>query len=125
MKFNEECQAIYYTEIHIHFLIQFKVWLMTMDILALTISLSSSGKYLIRLEQPWKHIEGSGAQRNNTCLTRSPLMLPLLLQNLWKRGRARGLALALHSFFCEQECPDHILVVKITTQVYLSGFAEI
>ena len=93
MKFNEECQTIYSTEIHIHFLIQFKVWLMTMDILALTISLSSSGKYLIRLEQPWQHIEGSGAQRNNTCLTCSPFMLPLLLQNLWKGGRARGLAL--------------------------------
>ena len=30
-----------------------------MDILALTISLSSSGKYLLRLEQPWQHIEGS------------------------------------------------------------------
>lgn len=23
---------------------------------------------------------------------------------------------------CEQECPDHILVVKNTTQVYLSEF---
>ena len=68
MKFNEECQTIYSTEIHIHFLIQFKVWLMTMDILARTISLSSSGKYLLRLEQPWQHIEGSGAPRNNICL---------------------------------------------------------
>lgn len=32
MKFNEENQAIYSTEIHIRFLIQFTVWLLTLII---------------------------------------------------------------------------------------------